>query len=178
MNTFNEGKAVGRLCEILALSHGTPPAKARQIRTVAALHDIGKQKIDKAILEKPGKLTPEEFEIIKTHTLLGAEMLSGLEGELGEMARACCMYHHEWYNGCGYWSKNLDDLPYFLPFVAISDVFTALVSKRSYKDPWPPEDAMDYIQQQAGTQFSPELTEAFLWLIRNDKRVATIFNRR
>lgn len=177
-NNSVESIHVGRLSEILALEHGASPVKAKQIRIAATLHDIGKRKISSSILDKPGKLTEAEFEIIKTHTLLGAEMLSSMQGELGEMARTCCEFHHEWYNGGGYWGKRTDDLPFFVPYVAVSDVFTALVSARSYKEAWPPENAMDYIQKQAGTQFAPELVEVFLWLVQHDKRVSAVFHGR
>lgn len=173
-----ESKTVGKLSEIIALAYGTSPSIAKQIRTAAALHDVGKQRINPAILDKPSKLTLAEFEIIKTHTVLGAEMLSGIEGVLGDMAREVCLHHHEWYNGMGYWGKRTEDLPYFVPFVAIADVFTALVSARCYKAAWPPHEATDYIKKQAGTQFSPELTEVFLWLVEHDKRVSALFNRR
>jgi putative two-component system response regulator len=70
----------------------------------------------------------------------------------------------------------MDYLPFYLPFVAIADVFTALVSERVYKQAWPPKDAMDYLEQQAGTQFNPELVKVFLWLARNDNRVPAVLN--
>jgi HD-GYP domain-containing protein (c-di-GMP phosphodiesterase class II) len=69
----------------------------------------------------------------------------------------------------------MDDLPFFLSFVAISDVFTALVAERSYKAAWPPGEAMDYIQSRAGTQFAPDLTEVFLRPVRSDSRIPDIF---
>lgn len=167
---------MGRLVRLLALAHGASPEKARQIGTAAALHDVGKQKIDPGILNKPGKLTAQEFEAVKTHTTLGAGMLAGLQGELGEMARDCCRWHHEWYNGAGYWGRRADGLPFFVPFVSISDVFTALVSPRPYKEAWPPCEAVAYIKQQSGTQFSPELVGVFLSLVGSDSRVPAIFN--
>ncbi|MDL2232151.1 HD domain-containing protein [Ruminococcaceae bacterium OttesenSCG-928-L11] len=171
----NENKIVGRLAEILALSYGYPHYTARQIRIAASLHDIGKQKIPPEIVGKPGKLTADEFEIMKKHTIIGAELLGGMEGSLGKMAREICLNHHEWHNGGGYWGRRLDDLPDFVQFVAISDVFTALLSERVYKQPWPPHEATAYIQKQAGTQFSPELVEVFLWLVQHDKRVSALF---
>jgi putative two-component system response regulator len=177
MHRFNENKAVGLLSEIIALEHGYTPEKARMIRNAAALHDIGKQKIDSGILNKKGKLNTNEFEIIKTHTWLGAKMLKSIQGELGEMARLCCFAHHEWYNGCGYRNIPACSLPEYISFVAIADVFTALLSpERPYKIAWPPEDALDYIQNQAGTQFCPLLVKDFIFLIRNDKRVQSIFS--
>jgi putative two-component system response regulator len=176
MNRFNENKAVGQLTEILALQRGYTPAKARQIRNAAVLHDVGKEKIDSGILNKKGKLTEREAEVMKTHTVIGAKMLSSIQGELGEMARLICRTHHEWHDGRGYWSIPTQTLPEYLSFVAISDVFTALVAERPYKSAWPPEDALAFIQKQAGTQFCPELVKDFILLIRTDNRVPAIFS--
>jgi len=175
LNVFNENKAVGRLTELLALKYGASPAYAKQIRTAAALHDVGKQKIPDEILLKPGALTAQEFDVMKTHTILGAEMLSIIKGSLGEMARVCCMYHHEFYNGGGYFGIHTDNLPFYCQFVAISDVFTALVTERPYKEPWPPKEAIGYIQSKAHKQFAPELVSVFISLIQNDERAAAIF---
>jgi putative two-component system response regulator len=175
LNTFNENKAVGRLSELLALEYGASPAYAKQIRTAAVLHDIGKQKIPAGILLKPGALTAQEFGVMKTHTVLGAEMLKAIKGSLGEMARACCMYHHEFYNGGGYFGIHTEKLPFYCQFVAIADVFTALLCNRPYKQPWPPKEAVEYIQSKAHTQFAPELVSAFISLVRNDSRVPAIF---
>jgi putative two-component system response regulator len=176
MSNFREEKAVARLAEIVALECGTSPAAARQVRTAASLHDIGKLKIPGSIINKPGKLTAREFEVIKTHTVLGAEMLGSFQGKLGEMARVTAMYHHEWYDGSqSYWGKRAAVLPFYVQIAAICDVFTALLYRRPYKRPWPPEEALAYIQNKAGTQFSPALTDIFLPLARNDDRVWAIF---
>jgi putative two-component system response regulator len=102
-------------------------------------------------------------------------MLATVQGELGEAARLCSLMHHEWFNGGGYWKIPACFLPEFPSFVSIADVFTALIAVRPYKQAWPPEDALGYIQKQAGTQFCPELVNDFIWLIRNDKRVPAIF---
>jgi len=177
-SNINENKAVAQLVEIIALKRGLSPATAKKIRTAAALHDIGKQKVPESILNKPGKLTPQEFEIIKTHTTLGAKMLGSFQGELGEMARVTALYHHEWHNGCGYWGKFADSLPFYVSIIAIADVFTALMCERPYKKAWPPEDVMEYIQNQSGTQFNPALVESFLLLVREDDRVSALFDGR
>jgi len=172
----NENRTVGQLAEIIATQCGASTSTARQIRTAAVLHDVGKRKIPVSILNKPGKLDGREFEIIKTHTVLGAEILASLNGELGIMARQCCLYHHEWFNGGGYWGKSADELPYYVQYVAISDVFTALCSVRQYKSAWPPADAMRYIESKSGTQFDPWLVDVFLSLVRDDKRVPALFS--
>jgi HD-GYP domain-containing protein (c-di-GMP phosphodiesterase class II) len=175
MDSFNENKAVGQLSELLALTRGYCPAKAKQIGVAAVLHDVGKQKIPASILNKPGKLTEHEFEIVKTHTLRSAKMVSNIQGELGEMTALVCLYHHEWQSGGGYWKVPAYYLPEYVSLVSISDVFTALVSRRAYKDAWPPDEALAFIQQQAGTQFTAVLVEVFTNMIRNDSRVPAIF---
>jgi putative nucleotidyltransferase with HDIG domain len=174
---LNENKAVARLSELLALEMGVSPAKARQIKSAAALHDIGKQRIPPYVLNKPGKLDAHEFEIIKNHTKLGVEMLSSIQGALGEMATMTALYHHEWHNPSfgGYWGVPTGYLPDYVSIVSICDVAVALVSKRSYKEPWPPVEVLAYIQNQAGTQFSEELVGVFIPLILNDSRVPAIF---
>jgi putative two-component system response regulator len=175
MNEFNENIAVGQLSELLALERGYTPEKARQIKNAAVLHDIGKLKIPESILNKPGKLNDQEYEIIKKHTKYGAEMVSSIKGELGEITGIICLNHHEWHNGGGYWGIPAFHLPMYVPIVSISDVFTALIAKRSYKDAWPPDEALAYVQNQAGTQFLDELVDAFSYLILNDDRVPAIF---
>lgn len=166
MGQMNEDKAVARLAELVALECGVHPVVAKQIRTATALHDVGKVKISTSILNKPGKLNEQEFEIIKTHTRLGAKILSGIEGGLGAMARLIALYHHEWYDGGGYWGWHTCELPGYVSIAAISDVFTALIRERPYKAAWPPDEALAYIENQAGRQFSPALVKAFLPLAR------------
>ena len=166
---------MAQLAALIAKAYGVRPAVARQIRAAAALHDIGKQKLPAEILNKPAKLEPYEFEIIKTHTVLGANMLVDMQGEEGEMARNCCLYHHEHFDGCGYWGRRTDDLPFYIPIISICDVALALLSKRPYKEPWSPEETLTHIKSIAGKQFSPELVEIFTWTIQNDNRVPAIF---
>jgi response regulator RpfG family c-di-GMP phosphodiesterase len=174
-DSFNEEKAVAKLSEVIALAYGAAPDEARRVRAASALHDVGKQKIPSAILNKPGKLTAEEFEIVKTHTTLGAEILAGFQGKLGEMARLTALYHHERWDGGGYWGKLAGELPYYVAVTSIADGFTALVCERAYKRPWPPNEAIAYIWDQSGAHFSPALVEVFLPLARNDARVRAIF---
>ncbi|MDR0294495.1 MAG: HD domain-containing protein [Oscillospiraceae bacterium] len=175
---IDEDRAVSRLSEIVALECGVHPAAARQIRIAAALHDIGKQRIAASIINKPGKLDAREFEIMKTHTALGASMLKSIQGELGEKIRLTALYHHENWDGSGYFGKYADELPVYVPIVSICDVAVALVSERPYKSAWPPREMIAYIQGKAGTQFNPALVRIFLSLIRHDNRVPAIFGNR
>ena len=175
MKPLSEEAMVGILCELLALESGYSTKEARQIRMAAVLHDVGKKHIPKEILEKPGKLTPCEFEIIKTHTKHGAKMLSTLRGELGKYAREIALCHHEHIDGNGYWGLIGDEIPKHAKMVSLCDVLCALLYKRAYKPPWPPEEALEYIESLSGSQFCPELTNIFIPLIRNDERVSAVF---
>jgi putative two-component system response regulator len=177
MNPFNENRAVGQLSELMALERGYTPAEAKQIKAAAILHDIGKQRISRQILDKPGKLTVKEFNIVKQHTKIGAEMLTCIKGSIGEMARHICEYHHEFENGKGYWEIPAAYLPDYVKFVSLADVYCALISsERPYKSAWSQEDALAYIQEQAGTRYKAVLVDVFVNLIRCDSRVPAIFH--
>jgi len=130
---MSENKAVGMLAELLALECGYDPAKAKQIRMAAILHDCGKMHIPEEIQNKPEKLTDYEFEIMKTHTMFGFNMLSNLAGEVGKMAQISALYHHEYWNGHGYWGVPGYALPRYVGIVSLCDVLVALLNNRIYK---------------------------------------------
>ncbi|PHU39733.1 diguanylate cyclase [Pseudobutyrivibrio ruminis] len=133
----------------------------------APLHDIGKINISDTVLNKPGKLTPEEYEIMKTHTTAGKNIMekaiNTVKGEnyLKE-ARNMAAYHHEWWNGNGY-PEGLKGqvIPLSARVMAVADVFDALTSKRVYKEAMPFEEAIDIIKQESGTHFDPKCVEVF-----------------
>lgn len=136
------------------------------ISAAAALHDIGKVAIDQAILNKPGKLTPEEYEIMKTHTVIGEDILKngGLAAFQDEpqlkIAIQICRWHHERYDGKGYPDGLLgDDTPIAAQIVGIADVFDALASVRTYKDAYTPEESLHMIQRGECGSFNPLLVE-------------------
>ncbi len=138
------------------------------ITTAAVLHDIGKIKISDIILNKPGKFTDEEFDIMKTHTTEGEHIIDmALEGVTGSTyltyAREIAGCHQEWWNGNGY-PRNLkgEEIPYSARIMAVADVFDALVSKRPYKKGFPVEKAVSIMQKERGTHFDPEVADAFL----------------
>jgi len=134
----------------------------------APLHDVGKIVVSDTILNKPGRLTDEEFDIMKRHTVAGAEILEGAKGAVSEgsyLDEACRLaaYHHEKWNGRGYpYGLSGEDIPLSARIMAVADVFDALVSKRSYKDGMPIEKALDIIRKDAGTHFDPLVAQAFL----------------
>lgn len=140
----------------------------------APLHDIGKIHIPDVVLNKPGKLTDEEFEIMKTHTTAGEELLTHAKGELGESgylntAIEMAAYHHEWWNGKGYpYGISGEEIPLCARIMAVADVFDALTSKRCYKEAMPLEKAYAIIREESSTHFDPMVVSAF-FAITEDK---------
>jgi len=171
------GGHLNRLCEFAGLLASrlagrsgyreVTPGFINTLNRAAALHDVGKVGIPDSILLKPGKLTVAEFEIMKTHTLIGAELLDGLMEDFGrydmitmgaEMARE----HHEWWNGEGYpGGIQGRNIPLSARILAICDVYDALTSERVYKDAWTHEKTEQTIRESSGKQFDPELVEVF-----------------
>lgn len=145
----------------------------RDMVVAAPLHDIGKIHIADAILNKPGKLTEEEFEVMKTHTAAGQELLIRAKKELGEsgylnMAEEMAAYHHEWWNGKGYpYGINGEEIPLCARIMAVADVFDALTSKRCYKSAMPLEKAYAIIREESGTHFDPIVVEAFFAVVED-----------
>lgn len=133
----------------------------------APLHDIGKIHISDTVLNKPGKLTDEEFALMKTHTTAGRELLEKAKGDLGEIrylniAIDMAAYHHEWENGRGYpYGIKDKDIPLCAKILAVADVFDALTSKRVYKAAMPFEKACSIIREEKGTHFDEDVVEAF-----------------
>lgn len=129
----------------------------------APMHDIGKVGTPDAILLKPGKLTPEEFVIMKQHAVIGYEVLSSSNSPLLQVAAEIAHTHHEKFDGSGY-PQGLagDKIPLFGRIVAVADVFDALTSERPYKRAWTIESAQEYLRQGAGTHFDPRCVEAFI----------------
>jgi putative two-component system response regulator len=175
MRKLSEEELVARLSEILAEKCGLHPAVIKRLHDAAILHDVGKVAIPVEILNKPGKLDPNEFEIMKTHTTEGAALLSDLDGDFGEMARNIAKFHHEWWDASnGYYGKYTSDLPMYVSIVAICDVLIAMLSMRVYKPAYPMDVAIDYIRKQAGTQFNPTLVAMLLSLIVHDESIQAL----
>lgn len=154
---------VGEYAKALALMVGLSPEEAEELRMAAPMHDIGKVGIKDAILNKPGRLTEEEFEIMKQHSVLGYEMLSGSQQKLLQTAAIVAYEHHEKWDGRGY-PRGLkgENIHIYGRIVAIVDVFDALGHDRVYKKAWPLDKILDYIQAHSAKQFDPFLVEHFL----------------
>ncbi|NLH63980.1 MAG: response regulator [Erysipelotrichaceae bacterium] len=138
--------------------------KVEMIASAAALHDVGKIGIPDSVLLKPGKLTPEEFEVMKTHTTKGAAIIDELEWiqdeEMHQISYDICMFHHEKYDGKGY-PQGLkgDEIPIAAQIVSVADCFDALTSERCYKPPYSPDEAYSMIEEgQCGTFSAQMLT--------------------
>ena len=149
----------------------------------APLHDVGKIQVSDVLLNKPGKLTDEEFKQMQTHTSAGGEIIShaiALVSEAGYLAEAknLATYHHERWDGKGYPTGLAGDaIPLSARIMAVADVFDALVSRRSYKPGFPFEKAMDIIREESGTHFDPDVAQAFLNAEDEVRRIEEEFNR-
>jgi putative two-component system response regulator len=132
------------------------------IRQAAPLHDLGKIAIPDSILLKPGRLEPEEYEVVKTHAVLGARVLADSGSELLVVAEQIARSHHERWDGEGYPDGLAGEaIPLVARLVGVADVFDVLVHERPYKEAWTVEDAAREIRSGAGTQFDPEIVAAF-----------------
>ncbi|MGN0152968.1 MAG: HD domain-containing phosphohydrolase [Lachnospiraceae bacterium] len=144
-----------------------------KVTNAAALHDVGKIMISDTILNKPGRFTAEEYEIMKTHSRLGGDIVENILGKnadehLVQISCDVAQYHHEKWDGSGY-PEGLkgEEIPLCARIMAVADVFDALVSKRVYKDKIPPEEAFAIIQEESGKHFDPEIVDIFM-AIRNE----------
>lgn len=159
------GKHVRRVSEytaVLCSALGYSEEKTFEASVAAMMHDIGKVMVPQEIINKPGKLTNEEFEIIKKHVLYGQKMLERATGEILQLSSIIAYEHHERWNGKGYMGKKGEDINEFARCVSLADVFDALVSKRAYKNAWTAKDAYDEIVAQRGEQFDPKVVDAFI----------------
>lgn len=154
---------ISKLCERLARGLGLNDHECHLIRHASPMHDIGKIGIPDHILLKPGKLTAEEWTIMKTHSDIGALILSGSESEFLQMAEIIAGSHHERWDGSGY-PKGLkgEEIPQVSRIVTVCDVFDALTSDRPYKKAWSVEDAVAEMENQSGKLFDPHVLRVFI----------------
>ena len=147
------------------------------LRIAAMLHDVGKVAISDSILKKKGKLSEQQFEDMKFHTIFGARLFKDAASEWDDMAHEISLNHHEKWDGSGYPGKIADissddlrisegkkgeEIPIYARIVALADVFDALMSQRWYKDPWPEERVFNFILSESGKHFDPSVVDSFL----------------
>lgn len=146
----------------LAQAYGLPEDDCELLLNASPMHDIGKIGIPDHILLKPGKLTDEEFSIMKTHTTIGAEVLANNQIKLMDMAKSIALTHHEKWDGSGYPNGHKEQKISILGrIVAVCDVFDALTSERPYKKAWSVEDSVKEINKLSGSHFDPQLVPIF-----------------
>ncbi len=162
----------------ILISHMLPDPKYHQelmdinyasVINAVKMHDIGKVGIPDSILLKPGRLTPEEFEVIKTHSVIGSNIIDSISSNLTDDAvylqrcKEICRHHHERWDGSGYPDGlSGEDIPISARILSVVDVYDALVAERCYKAPFPHDKAVDMIAEGAGTQFDPGVIGVFL----------------
>lgn len=153
---------VGCITALLAEKMDFPLEQLDSIRLAASMHDIGKMAINDNILNKPGKLTVEEFDLMKKHCDYGYEILRYSDRELLKMASIIANEHHENYDSTGY-PRGLkgEEIHLISRIVALADVFDALGTKRVYKDSWPQDEILTYIKDQSGIKFDPIVVDVF-----------------
>jgi HD-GYP domain-containing protein (c-di-GMP phosphodiesterase class II) len=167
------------------------------LRMSAMLHDVGKIAISDMILKKPGRFTDEEFQEMKLHTLLGANLFADIYSEFDESAAIVALNHHERWDGRGYpghidpltqealdgyqkedgsaHGKQGEEIPFFGRVVSLADVYDALSCRRYYKDAWDEKDVIKMIQDGSGTQFDPELVTVFLECIDTFREIRDLY---
>ncbi|EHQ51718.1 response regulator receiver modulated metal dependent phosphohydrolase [Ectothiorhodospira sp. PHS-1] len=152
--------------ELLARHLGWSQSECERLLHASPMHDVGKIGIPDSILLKPGKLTPEEWRIMQTHTTIGGDILGGDESDLLNLAREIALTHHEKWDGSGYpLGLSGEEIPVSGRITALADVFDALTSERTYKKAWPVQDALELIRELSGSHFDPQLTELFFSLV-------------
>jgi putative two-component system response regulator len=164
-NTREHTRRIGRAAGLLADALGLPSDLTDLLTRAAPLHDIGKIAIPDGVLLKPGPLTHDELDVMRTHAAIGSEILAGSKSPLLCAARDIAYTHHERWDGTGY-PQGLagDAIPLSGRIVAVVDVFDALSHVRPYKSAWRPDDALAEIQAQSGRHFDPEVVDAFMSL--------------
>ena len=154
---------MSRFSGVIAEKLGLPAGEVKDILYAAPMHDIGKIGIPDSILLKPGKLTDDEFQLMKTHTHIGAKILANAKAPILRLGQQIAISHHEKWNGRGYPQGHAGEkIPLVGRIVGLADVFDALTSKRPYKLPYPVEVAVDIIQKERGAHFDPDVADAFL----------------
>ena len=167
-------KRVSEYTMVLCEGLGMEKEQVWKIGLASQMHDAGKIFVPIDILEKPGRLTNEEFEIIKKHTKNGKKLLEKSPGEIMQLSSVIAFEHHERYDGRGYAGMKGEEIIVYARCVSVADVFDALVSWRPYKKPWTPEEARKEILANAGTQFDPAVVKIF---DDNFDKIMEIFNK-
>lgn len=165
-DTGEHTKRVGYVTGLVAAALGLSAEEVELVERAATLHDIGKIGVSDTILLKPGPLTPEEFDVMRKHTVIGAGILSGSNVPVLQTAGDIAISHHERWDGTGYpEGRKGENIPLVGRIVAIADLFDALTHERPYKKAWTRAEALVEIQAQSGRQLDPGVVEAFMHVL-------------
>jgi two-component system, response regulator RpfG len=160
--TGNHVIRMAKYSRLIAEKLGLDAEECDAIELAAPMHDIGKIGIPDEILRKPARLSHCEFEIMKTHTVIGYEILKDSPSKYLQLGAVIALSHHEKYNGTGYPQRlGTDDIPLAARIVSVADAYDALTSERPYKPRWPMQKAIDYLNEQRGKFFDPQCLDAF-----------------
>ncbi len=161
--TGSHVRRVSLICEFLAQRLGLDDSFVQLIKHATPMHDIGKIAIPESILHKPGKLDPQEWEIMKTHAQVGFDLLCHSKRALPQVGARIALYHHEKWDGSGYPSGlQGEQIPIEGRIMAVADVIDALAARRSYKEPWPTERIINLLNEERGKHFDPQLCDLAL----------------
>lgn len=164
-------KRVAEYMKVLGRASGFTEEYIEKLSTASMMHDIGKLMIPEDILDKPAKLTDEEYAIMKNHVLYGEALLHNTTGDIMNMSRTIALQHHEKWDGTGYLGMKGTDIAYIARLMAVADVFDALMSKRYYKDGWNIDEAYKEIVSCSGTHFDPDVVQLFIDNFDDFKRI-------
>ena len=155
-------RRVAEYMKVLGKASGFDPEYCEKLAAGAMMHDIGKLMIPEEILDKPTKLTEEEYQIMKSHVLYGEALLKDCPGEIMQIASVLAKEHHERWDGKGYLGMKGQEIAYISRLISVCDVFDALTTTRSYKRGWTVEEAYEEILKNSGTQFDPAVVRLFV----------------
>ncbi|MFH0974981.1 MAG: HD domain-containing phosphohydrolase [Spirochaetota bacterium] len=174
--TGNHVSRVAHYSRMLAMLLNESEENQENLFNASPLHDVGKIGIRDSILNKPGKLTQDEWEIMKTHSTIGYEILKSTESPFLKSGAVIAKMHHEKFDGTGY-PNGLrgSQIHLFGRIVAVADVFDALMTRRPYKEPWPFEKAIELLFEEKGKHFDPDIVDLFLNNLNRVKKISNIF---
>ena len=176
--TGNHVRRVAYISRLLALSYGLEQDDAEKLRMASPLHDVGKIGIPDAVLNKPGRLTPEEFDLIKTHTTIGCQMLSNSDQPIIQAGAIIAAQHHERWDGQGY-PRGLsgEAIHIYGRITCLADVYDALRQKRHYKEAWSEERTLKYILENCGRIFDPKLVDVLMTMRSDINNILDIYQQ-
>lgn len=161
-DTANHVRRVGEYAWLLARGMGLGAEAADLLRVASPLHDVGKIGIPDMVLNKPGPLTPEEFDLVKTHTLIGNRLLGSSPRRIFKVAADVALQHHERWDGKGYpEGRRGEEIDLFARITCVADVFDALTHRRVYKSAWPLEETLAFLRREEGGHFDPQVVTCF-----------------